>query len=67
MRFQIISLLFLINLISTKTSSIDSLTINHLKVPLGIDITDNNFAFKTDESGPFKAKLLLDNTIIQEK
>ena len=67
MRFQIISLLFLIHLISTKTSSIDSLTINHLKVPLGIDITDNNFAFKTEERGPFKAKLMLDNSLIEEK
>ncbi len=67
MHFQIIRLIFLIYFVSAKTSTIDSLRVNHLKAPLGIDIIDNNFSFKTDESGPFKAKLLLDNTIIQEK
>ena len=54
-------------LISSKLSSIDSLRINHLKSPLGIDITDNNFSFKTSESGPFKARILQGNTIIEEK
>ena len=57
----------LFHIISPKISSIDSLRINHLKTPLGIDITDNNFSFKTTEKGPFKAKILLDNTIIEEK
>ena len=52
---------------SLKLSSIDSLRINHLKSPLGIDITDNNFSFKTSEEGPFKARILLGTKLIEEK
>ena len=67
MNIKIISLILFIRLVTLKTSSIDSLAINHLKHPLGIDITENNFSFKTNEEGPFKAKIMLDNTIIEEK
>ena len=37
----------------------NTLRINHLKNPLGIDITDNNFSFRSNEKGPFRAKILL--------
>ena len=67
MNIKILSLILFIRLVTLKTSIIDSLAINHLKHPLGIDITENNFSFKTNEEGPFKAKIMLDNTIIEEK
>ena len=54
-------------LISSKLSSIDSLQINHLKSPFGIDIYDNNFSFKSSEKGPFKAKLFSDDVLLEEK
>ena len=38
-----------------------------MKSPFGVDIIDNNFSFKSSESGPFTAKLLLNDEIIEEK
>ena len=67
MSLKIFCLLICFYLVSSKLSLIDSLKINHLKNPLGIDITDNNFSFKADGDGPFKARILLDDTIIEEK
>ena len=56
-----------INSILNADSSIYNLRINHLKKPLGIDVKGNLFSFLTDEKGPFKASLLLDNKIIDTK
>ena len=67
MKIQIIFLLLSLYIISSKLSSIDSLQINHIKTPFGIDITENNFSFKSSEEGPFKAKLFLNNELIEEK
>ena len=67
MNFIILCLITSIYITSPKLSSIDSLRINHLKSPFGIDITDNIFSFKSDETGPFKAKLFINNVIIEEK
>ena len=67
MKFHILFLLLSIHRISSKLTSIDSLLINHMKSPFGVDITDNNFSFKSSESGPFTAKLLLNDEIIEEK
>ena len=67
MKFHILFLLLSIHIISSKLTSIDSLLINHMKSPFGVDITDNNFSFKSSESGPFTAKLLLNDEIIEEK
>ena len=67
MKFHILFLLLSIHIISSKLTSIDSLLINHMKSPFGIDIADNNFSFKSSESGPFTAKLLLNDEIIEEK
>ena len=44
-----------------------NLRINHLKEPLGIDIKDNIFSFLSNEKGPFKASILLNQKIIQTK
>ena len=67
MKLKLLTLFVCIYYISAKISPIDSLRVNHLKVPIGIDIYDNNFSFKTNQSGPFKAKLLIGNTPIEEK
>ena len=48
-------------------SGIYNLRINHLKNPLGIDVKGNLFSFLTEEEGPFKASLLLDNKTIDTK
>ena len=47
------------------SSPIYNLRINHLKEPFGIDIHDNIFSFLSNEEGPFKASIVLDNKIIQ--
>ena len=44
-----------------------NLRINYLKEPFGIDIKNNVFSFLSNEKGPFKASILLDNEIIQTK
>ena len=67
MNYNIFYLVVSLSIITSKTSSIDSLKVNHLKSPFGIDIYDNNFSFRSDESGPFKAKIFLDNTLKEEK
>ena len=67
MNFKIFCLIICLYSINSRLTIIDSLRINHLKSPLGIDITDNNFSFKSNEKGPFKAKILQGNTIIEEK
>ena len=67
MKIPIIFLFLSLNIISSKLNSIDSLQINHLKSPLGIDITENNFSFKSSEEGPFTAKLFLNDELIEEK
>ena len=48
-------------------SYIYNLRINHLKEPFGIDIEDNNFSFMGKGKGPFRAFIVLNNKIIQEK
>ena len=67
MNSKIFCLLICLYTVNSKLSLVDSLRINHLKSPLGIDITDNNFSFKTNEEGPFKARILLGTTVIEEK
>ena len=67
MNFKIFCLFICLNLVASKLSAIDSLRINHLRAPLGIDITENNFSFKSTEEGPFKAKILLGDSLIEEK
>ena len=47
------------------SSYINNLKINHLKNPLGIDITGNIFSFLTNEKGPFKASLFSQDKLIQ--
>ena len=49
------------------SSPIYNLRINHLKEPFGIDIHDNIFSFLSNEEGPFKASIVLDNKIIQTR
>ena len=44
-----------------------NLKINHLKEAFGIDIIGNTFSFLSNEKGPFKTYILLDNKIIQSK
>ena len=64
--FYIILIVLILN--ETKEDdSIYNLRINHLKIPLGIDIRDNIFSFLSTEKGPFKATLLLGNEIIDIK
>ena len=48
-------------------SFINSIKVNHLTNPLGINITGNSFSFLTNEKGPFKASLLSNNKIIQSR
>ena len=67
MKFIILTIILAISFVTPITSFIDSLKINHIKSPLGIDITDNTFSFKTDEQGPFLASLLLDDNPIEQK
>ena len=56
------------NIFQKSDSNIFDLRINHLKEPFGIGIEENNFSFLTNEKGPFKAFILLDdNQIIQSK
>ena len=49
------------------TFPIYNLRINYLKEPFGIDIKNNVFSFLSNEKGPFKASILLDNEIVQAK
>ncbi len=67
MNIKVLSFILFIHLVTLKTSSIDSLSINHLKHPLGIDVAENNFSFKTSEAGPFKARIMSGSTTIEEK
>ena len=68
--YKILLLLFMTTL-ELKTDGLNSpiynLRINHLKDPFGIDIKNNIFSFLSEESGPFKASLLLDDKIVQTK
>ena len=50
-----------------ESHSIYDLRINHIAKPFAIDITDNNFSFKTEEDGPFIASLLKKDEVIQIK
>ena len=50
-----------------QNSTLYNLRINHLKQPLGIDVTGNLFSFQTEEKGPFKASLKLGDKIIETK
>ena len=58
-----------IRIIKKKKSDLNiyNLRINHLKNPLGIDIKDNCFSFLSDEEGPFRASIILNNRIIESK
>ena len=47
--------------------NIYNLRINHLKEPFGIDVKGNSFSFLSNEDGPFKVSLILDNKIVQTK
>ena len=47
-----------------KSTTISKLTINHLEQPIGIDIYDNNFAFETEEEGPFTASIVLNGETV---
>ena len=47
--------------------SIYNLRINYLKEPFGIDIINNVFSFLSNEKGPFKVSILLDNEVVQTK
>jgi len=67
MNIKVLSFILFIHLVTLKTSSIDSLSINHLKHPLGIDVAENNFSFKTSEARPFKARIISGSTSIEEK
>ena len=49
------------------TLPIYNLRINYLKEPFGIDIKNNVFSFLSNEKGPFKASIILDNEIVQTK
>ena len=60
--------IFLIKTQETNSNpSIYNLRINHLKKPFGIDVKGNLFSFLTEEKGPFKVSLILDNKIIESK
>ena len=48
-------------------SYINNLKVNHLKAPLGIDISGNSFSFLTNEKGPFKASLYSNEKLIQSR
>ena len=48
-------------------NSIYDLRINHISSPLAVDITDNNFSFKSDEDGPFTVSILSGEQKIQSK
>ena len=47
--------------------NIYNLRINHLKAPFGIGVENNNFSFLSNEKGPFKAFLLVNNKIVSYK
>ena len=47
--------------------SIYNLRINYLKKPFGIDIQNNVFSFLSNEKGPFKVSIILDNEVVQTK
>ena len=67
---KIIFLLFTASLEQIKYdlySPIYNLRINHLKEPFGIDIKNNIFSFLSNENGPFKASILLNNKIVKTK
>ena len=44
-----------------------NLRINHLKEPFGLDIKGNSFSFLSNETGPFKVSLLLNNKEIHTR
>ena len=65
-----IYLLFLILFsysISVEVNTIYNLRINHLESPIGLDVSENNFSFQTDEDGPFTASILLNNEVYDSK
>ena len=64
---KFILIIIFLMLAKTKNPTIYNLKINHLKKPFGIDIKNNIFSFLSDESGPFKAYLFLENEKIEEK
>ena len=47
--------------------SIYDLRINHIAKPFAINIDENNFSFKTNEEGPFKASIYSGNELIKTK
>ena len=66
--FMVFISIFLINIRETNSNpSIYNLRINHLKRPFGIDVKGNLFSFFTEEKGPFKTFLILENKIIDSK
>ena len=48
-------------------SYINSLKVNHLKNPIGIDPKGNTFSFLTNEKGPFKASLFSQDKLVQSR
>ena len=67
--YQCILIVTLLSFIQNieQNSTLYNLRINHLKQPLGIDVTGNLFSFQTEEKGPFKASLQLGDKIIETK
>ena len=67
--YQYILIVTLLSFIQNieQNSTLYNLRINHLKQPLGIDVTGNLFSFQTEEKGPFKASLQLGDKIIETK
>ena len=67
MRIHFLFLILFSFSIALEANSINNLRINHLAAPLGIDITENNFSFQTEEEGPFTASILLNNEVYDTK
>ena len=65
--FNFIILLLSFSKMKENDMQIYNLRINHLKKPFGIDIKGNIFSFLSEEKGPFKASLLLEEEIIQSR
>ena len=67
--YQYILIVTLLSFIQNieQNSTLYNLRINHLKQPLGIDVTGNLFSLQTEEKGPFKASLQLGDKIIETK
>ena len=72
MKIKLIHFFFLILFltpysISLEPNSIYDLRINHIATPFAIDISDNNFSFKSEEDGPFKVSILKNGEVVQTK